>query len=188
MNREQGYSRHISYKTIENCYMDFDGDKDAFCKAYRENKDSLAERIREHTEKKMSAESATAEQKEKDLNKLIKELHEKLEREQEWRPYTEQRNVRQKDYEELRNTNFTKKLTDEEATEYINRYFGFEKGRIRVIHEVPVYEINRHNVLRQVGVEKRDPLYASSDWNYIRFDCADMAYELDNVMLRLFVN
>lgn len=183
------------YKTIEDYYMEFDGDKDAFCKAYRENKDGLAERIREQLTKEMISEKAAAEQKEKDLKKQItdlretaKSLQEKLNRELEWRPYTEKRNVEQKDYEKLRDTNFTKQLTDAEAVEYIYRYFGFEKGRIRVIHEIPVYEINRHNELRQVGVEERDPLYASSDWNYIRFDCAGVSYELDDGTLRMFVD
>ena len=183
------------YKIIEDYYMDFDGDKDDFCTAYKENRNGLAEHIREQLTKEVLSEKAAVEQKEKDLYKQItdlqetvKNLQEKLDRELEWKPYTEKENVEQKDYEKLRDNHFTEKLSDEEAAEYINQYYGFEKDRIQVIHEVPVYEINRHNALRQVGVEERDPLYASSDWNYIRFDCAGVSYELDDGTLRMFVD
>ena len=183
------------YKIIEDFYMNFDGDKDAFCKAYKENEGSLAESIRERLAKEVLSEKAAAEQREKDLKKQItalqetvKSLQEKLDRELEWKPYVEKENVSQKDYNKLRDNNFTERLSDEKAAEYINQYYGFEISRIRVIHEIPVYEINRHNALRQVGVEMRDPLYASSDWNYIRFDCAGVAYELDDGTLGMFVD
>lgn len=34
------------YKAIEAAYMEFDGDKDEFCKAYKKNANGIAERIR----------------------------------------------------------------------------------------------------------------------------------------------
>ena len=33
------------YAAIEKAYMEFSGDKDAFCKAYKKNEDGIAERI-----------------------------------------------------------------------------------------------------------------------------------------------
>ena len=39
------YPTLVQYEAIERAYMDFDGDKDAFCKAYKKNADGIAERI-----------------------------------------------------------------------------------------------------------------------------------------------
>ena len=39
------YPTLVQYAAIERAYMDFDGDKDAFCKAYKKNVDGIAERI-----------------------------------------------------------------------------------------------------------------------------------------------
>ena len=39
------YPTLVQYEAIERAYMDFDGDKDAFCKAYKKNADGMAERI-----------------------------------------------------------------------------------------------------------------------------------------------
>ena len=36
------------YKAIEAAYMEFDGDKDEFCKAYKKNANGIAERITKH--------------------------------------------------------------------------------------------------------------------------------------------
>lgn len=39
------YPSAKEYAVIEQAYYTFDGDKDAFCKAYKGNKDGLAQRI-----------------------------------------------------------------------------------------------------------------------------------------------
>ncbi len=39
------YPTLAQYAAIERAYMEFDGDKDAFCKAYKKNADGMAERI-----------------------------------------------------------------------------------------------------------------------------------------------
>lgn len=189
------YPTESLYKVIEKYYMNFEGDKDAFCAAYKENRDGLAERIRDEANKKefeKETKSETELKKLQDENGKLQDnisyLNHRLDVEEEWKSYTDTRNVAQKDYEKLRDNSFTEKLTDEKAAEYINHYFGFEKNRIRILHEVPVYEINRHRALREIGKVERIPLYASSDWNYIRFDCADMMYELDDGELRLYVD
>ena len=39
------YPTLVQYAAIERAYMEFDGDKDAFCKAYKKNVDGIAERI-----------------------------------------------------------------------------------------------------------------------------------------------
>ena len=54
-------------------------------------------------------------------------------------------------------------------------------------HSVPVYEVNRHGRLRKVGEMDRPPLYNATDWNYIRFNCGCMSYELNNDNLRPYL-
>ena len=39
------YPTLVQYAAIERAYMEFDGDKDTFCKAYKKNVDGIAERI-----------------------------------------------------------------------------------------------------------------------------------------------
>ena len=46
------YPTESFYKVIEELYMDFEGDKETFCAAYKENRESLAERIRDAANKK----------------------------------------------------------------------------------------------------------------------------------------
>ena len=53
-----------------------------------------------------------------------------------------------------------------------------------ILRTAPIYEINRHRQLREVGAVDRAPLYNSTDWNYIRFTCGRMSYELYNDTLR----
>ena len=36
--------------------------------------------------------------------------------------------------------------------------------------QVPVYKQDRPGVIRKFGSEERPPVYASTDWNYVRFD------------------
>lgn len=67
-------------------------------------------------------------------------------------------------------------------------WFGFAKEKIRIIRSVSTYEINRHNRLRKTGEIERLPAYNATDWNYIRFNCGSVGYELYNDQIRLFVD
>ena len=114
-------------------------------------------------------------------------------KEEEWKSYELKENVLQAQYERLLDAcrrmpsdDSEYFLSDEKAAELMADLFGFDKNKIRILHEVPVYEINRHNRLRQVGVQKRDPLHFATDWNYIRFDCQMMTWEYFNDELRPF--
>ena len=94
----------------------------------------------------------------------------------------------QEDYEKLADCSDTKRMSDEEAKDLLYDWYGFAKEKIRIHHSVPVYEVNRHGRLRKVGKLDRSPLYNATDWNYIRFDCGCMSYELKNDSLRPFVH
>ena len=73
----------------------------------------------------------------------------------------------------------------------IAKEFGFVRESISIIRWAPVYEINRHNRLRQVGQKDRRPRFAAWDWNYIRFNVTAnvaRAYEMVDGELKLFVD
>lgn len=176
------------YAAIEAAYMEFDGDKAIFCKAYKANKDGMAERIQREVN------TANISEKQKILDQIarrdtqIEHLKQELEREQEWKPYEDTENVQQSGYESLKHSDSTRVMTDDEAKNILYNWYGFAREKIEICHSVPVFEVNRHRRIRQVGEKERLPLYNATDWNYIRFNCGCMAYELYNDDLRPFIH
>ncbi len=176
------------YEAIERAYMAYDGDKDAFCKAYKKNEDGLAERIQHEANMEQIKANAEAAEAAKKYEARIKELEAKLEREQEWKPYEDTDNVQQADYTRLQTAGGTRTLTDDEAKDLLYDWYGFAKEKIKIHRTLPRYEVNRHRQLRKVGEIDRAPIYNATDWNYIRFDCGCMSYELYNDNLRPYLH
>ena len=81
---------------------------------------------------------------------------------------------------------YGKAMTDEEAKAFIADECGFDPEKIRILHEVNTYEVNKHHRLRKSGTFDRAPVYEATDWNYVRFDCACFMYELVNGELRFY--
>ena len=79
-------------------------------------------------------------------------------------------NLTQEKYLELGNCGSSKFLSEPEAILLINKEFGFEAGRIVILNEAEIDVTEKGS--RYVKVEKahRLPVYASTDWNYIRFN------------------
>ena len=71
-------------------------------------------------------------------------------------------------------------MTDEEAKAFIADECGFNPEKIRILHEASTYDVNKHLRLRKSGTFDRAPVYESTDWNYVRFDCAYFMYEMVN--------
>jgi len=176
------------YEIIENHYMNFNGDKDAFCKAYKKNTDGLAEKIQREANVLNINAQHTAEELNKSHSDKVAQLEAQLEKEQEWKLHEDTDNVQQPDYERLASASGTEILTDEKAKDLLYDWYGFAKEKITIFHNVPVYEVNRHRLLRKVGEIDRSPLYNATDWNYIRFDCGCMCYELCNDNLRPYMH
>ena len=178
------------YAKIEEAYYEFDGDKDAFCKAFvkdggeqkicKARADEIA-RLRSQmleTEKQFKNDVA-------DRDRLIDQLTAELDRELEWKHSTGTgTNMEQRRYEELASAGRT--MTDEEAKAFIADECGFAPERIHILHEVSTYEVNKHHRLRKSGTFDRAPVYEATDWNYVRFDCACFMYELVNGELRFY--
>lgn len=135
-----------------------------------------------------SEEAANFEEQASKYKKEVERLSEQLEREQEWQPYEDKENVSQKDYEHLVKQCDTRYLTDDEAKDLLYDWYGFAKEKVAIYHSLPKYEVNRHGYLRKVGEIDRRPAYNATDWNYIRFDCGAMTYELHNDSLCFFVH
>lgn len=184
------------YAEIEEDYYHFSGNKDEFCKQFVEHdgeKKVYASRVQKIAQLKSKIVEMEKDfmqeirQKEQEISRLTAAL----DREQEWKPYECKWNVKQEDYEHLEKNCSTEKLADSKAIELIASEFGFVPDRIKIIHEIAKYEINRHSQLREVSTVKRQPLYNSTDWNYIRFDVrgnVTMSYEMHDGELKLFAD
>lgn len=188
------YPTYEHYKFIEKSYMNFDGDKDAFCKAFRENTDGIAEKItreverfiEEQTELGMHEHDAMEER----LNaqqEEIEKLKAQLDAELEWTPYKDAgTRMTQRDYVKLREDSFTKVMTDEEAANFIAEELGFNAARVKIIRKAETYEVNKHRRMRVAETYEREPLYESTDWNYVRFDVNGIEYEYINGQLVMY--
>ena len=182
------------YQHIEQAYYDFGGTKQDFCRAYKENRDGLAESIAiaaaaDRCQKEKDAERLLSDRNEevRSLEEQITRLKNQLEREQEWRPYQNPHNVSEKEYLDIAGCGLNRELSDDEARELVSREFGFDKSRIRIVHEIAVEEINRHRQIRSRGSRQVSSFYGATDCNYARFDVCGLEYEMYNgCLLRFF--
>lgn len=188
------YPTYEHYKFIEKSYMDFDGDKDAFCKAYRANENGIAEKIaraadRDFEKEAEAGKKAYARMEERIARQagIINDLQAQLDAELEWTPCKDAgTRMTQRDYVKLREDRFTKTMTDEEAADFIAEELGFNAERVRIIRKAETYEVNKHHRMRVAETYEREPLYESTDWNYVRFDVCGMTYEYVNGQLMMY--
>ncbi len=168
------YPTLVQYAAIERAYMDFDGDKDAFCKAYKKNANGIAERIQREVNldiiKKEREQADELTRRDVEIERLKKEL----DRELEWKPYEDTHNITQAQYTDLAESvpgGAARYMSDDEALDWICDEFGFDRSKVTVLHEIDEYEINRHNHLRRTGKKiDRRPIYCATDYHYIRFN------------------
>ncbi len=177
------------YAKIEEAYYEFDGDKDAFCKAFVKDGGeqkickARAARIAELESEAMDnakAHQATV----AGLQRKIDELQKALDRELEWKPCDGGTTMDQGRYEHLASAG--KVMSEQEAAELIADECGFSPDKIRIITQVSTYEANKYHQMRKSNTYTRQPVYCSTDWNYVRFDCASFMYELVNGELQFY--
>ena len=174
------------YEVIEKEYMLFEGNKQTFCKAYKENANGLAERIATKEDtliKEILLEADKQIQLLKQKISSLQEMNEKLARdlaqEQGWAPVTIS-NMSADDYNELKSATHSAAMLPQQASDWISQCFGFNVHRIKILTEIPAYEKDRHGCLRKCGTDDREPFYYSTDWNYIAFTAAGLSYEIVN--------
>lgn len=163
------------YGCIEDAYMEKDEDKRVFCEKYKNNEDGLAQRIQQEATKRI-LKNETAHRNEvaaqieiaKGLQKEVQRLSKELEEEQGWKKF-ENSDMDDNRYAALAKSG--RKLDDEEAIKEISEEFGFKEGCIIILHSIGVFQkSDKKNLIRKTGAKERHPLYASTDWNYVRFN------------------
>lgn len=163
------------YDCIEQSYYDSDLDKAEFCKMWKQDYDNgkwavelaLRRRLRHMTEEL------------KEREKKIAKLEEQLDHEQEWKLSDRAgTHMSQDKYISLRKDGDL--ISYDTAKNIIAKEFGFQLDKIEIITEVETYEVSRHYRLRRKDVFTREPLYCSTDWNYIRFNVGNLQYEMIN--------
>ncbi len=192
------YPDQALFKVIEEHYGE---DMDAFCKAYKENADGLAEQIQREannlrgwaerwymvkTDRLTSLLNRTRE----DLGKTLKALGDELE----WKPCDGYgTNLAEDVYDDLLElcthmNGETDFLSEGEAKKLIAEEFGFSPDKIEIVNTACTYETNGRGELRKVAEYERRPLYDSGICNYIRFDVRGAAavrhYEMIDSQLK----
>lgn len=163
-------------KAMEGCIetAELNIQNDFFC-SYKAARDSEAEKV-----KNLAAEIVLLNKDNDSLRLAYERMEAKYERELEWKPYQEKNVYSQENYEKLRKDCDDKELTVEQAKEIVCREGGFDSSLVRIVTTVPIYEINRHNALRQSGLVDRKPFYYASDYNCIVFECGGYVHELQD--------
>lgn len=195
------YPTYEHYKFIEKSYMDFDGDKDAFCEAYKGNVNSIAEIIARSADADLNKEFDSRDKLIDELknqavglksdiiylNEQIEELEEQLDKELDWKPCKNAgTQMTQTDYQNLAADKFVKSMTDEEAANFIAEELGFDPKKVKIIPTVETFESNKYHRMRVAVRYKREPLYSSTDWNYVRFDVNGIEYEYINGQIVMY--
>lgn len=176
------------YAKIEEAYCNFNGDKDAFCKAFVDGggeKKIYQARAAEidRLNGKILELDKTIQQSGAEHERQLAALQAELDKELEWKPYEFSQNIPQADYEKLvecisgygLSAHY---MTDDEALDWVCREFGFDRSQVTILHEIDEQEINRHNHCRASGRKiDRRPIYCSTDYHYIRFNAGRGAWQ-----------
>ena len=176
----------FEYEKIEAAYYDFDGDKDAFCKAFVEGDgerkiyQARAAEIDRLSGKILEMDKAAKKDGE-EYERRLAFFQAELDKEQEWKPYEFTQNVSQAEYTKLVKCiagESAHYMTDDEALDWICREFGFDRSQVTILHEIDEQEINRHNHCRASGRKlDRRPVYCATDYHYIRFNAGNGAWQ-----------
>ena len=171
----------FEYEKIETAYYDFDGDKDAFCRAFvqadgeKKVYQARAAEIDRLNGKILEMDRASKRDGEV-YEKRIADLQAQLDKELEWKPSEGTgTSMTQADYEDLL-ANCTGDhgdphvMSEGEARMLVAEEFGFNPERVEIITTVHTYEVNKHRLLRKAAAYTRQPLYNATDWNYVRFN------------------
>lgn len=191
----------FEYEKIEEAYYNFDGDKDAFCRAFVEaggEKKVYQARAAEidRLNGKILEMDKSAKKDGAEYERRLADLQIQLDRELEWKPCEDCGTKMSQDRYESLLANCTVWSGDphimnvEEAKQLVAEEFGFAMDRIEIITTVHTYEVNKHQQLRKAAAYTRQPLYDATDWNYVRFNVrgagCTWSYEMVNGELETY--
>ena len=116
---------------------------------------------------------------------MVQKLQAELDKELGWKPSTGVGTWMGEDnYQHLKSCGNV--MSEQEAIKFIADECGFTPSKVRIVKSVSTYEENKYHQLRKAASYNREPVYESSDWNYIRFDCSSFMYEYENGELRFY--
>ena len=174
------------YHLVECVYMNSPQlDKQAFCEQYKgdigfSNMLNLVEQELVELQRRVEETDAVMSQELVSKDAQIKSLEEKLDKELEWKlAENTGTNLPQEEYEKVEMI-IAETSPKFDAVKFVADEWRFQEEYIRIVKTVHTYEKNRHGVLRVKDTYEREPFYASTDWNYVRFDVNDMHYEVVN--------
>lgn len=174
------------YHLVECVYMNSPQlDKQAFCEQYKGNTGfsnllNLVEQELVELQRRVEETDAVMSQELVSKDAKIKSLEEKLDKELEWKlAENTGTNLPQEEYEKVEMI-IAETSPKFDAVKFVADEWRFQEEYIRIVKTVHTYEKNRHGVLRVKDTYEREPFYASTDWNYVRFDVNDMHYEVVN--------
>lgn len=174
------------YHLVECVYMNSPQlDKQAFCEQYKGNTGlsnllNLVEQELVELQRRVEETDAVMSHELVSKDAQIKSLEEKLDKELEWKlAENTGTNLPQEEYEKVEMI-IAETSPKFDAVKFVADEWRFQEEYIRIVKTVHTYEKNRHGVLRVKDTYEREPFYASTDWNYVRFDVNDMHYEVVN--------
>ena len=152
----------FEYEKIEAAYYDFDGGKDAFCKAFVEGDgerkiyQARAAEI-DRLNGKILEMDKTAKKDGEEYERRLADLQAQLDRELEWKPSEGTgTNMTQADYESLLacctgDHGDPHVMSEGEARMLVAEEFGFNPERAEIIATVHTYEVNTHRLFRKAA-------------------------------------
>lgn len=174
------------YAKIEEAYCNFNGDKDAFCKAFvngdgeKKIYQARAAEI-DRLNSKILEMDKTIQRSGAEHERQLSALQAELDKELEWKHYEFTQNIPQAEYAELAkcvDSGSARYMTDDEALDWVCREFGFDRSQVTILHEIDEQEINRHNHCRASARKiDRRPVYCATDYHYIRFNAGRGAWQ-----------
>ena len=174
----------LLWTVINRVYNESKLDKHEWCAAYVANKDGMADLIAHLADKEYEKRAHNHEIELKNARGEIAHLKEQLEkvnaqldRELEWHPTSKLgTNMSEHDYQLLADD--TAPMSELDAIRRVYELCGFDMALIRIVTTVNTYEVNKHHRCRVSGEYERPPVWSSTDWNYIRFNVADLQWEI----------
>lgn len=180
------YPSWALWAVINRVYNESKLDKHEWCKAYVENKDGLAGLIAQLADKEYEE---RAREHEKDheaslteircLHERIAEMKRQLDRELDWQPAKDiGTNMSEREYQLLADD--TAPMSELDAIRRITQECGFDMACIELVQTVETFDKNKYGKCRVSGSYSRLPVWASTDWNYIRFQVCGNQWEIVN--------
>ena len=180
------YPSWALWAVINRVYDGSNLDKYEWCKAYVENKDGMAGLIAQLADKEFEERARNHEIELKNARGEIAHLLEQLEktkaqldRELDWQPAKDiGTNMNEREYQLLAND--TAPMSELDAIRRIAQECGFDMVCIKLVQTVETFDKNKYGKCRVSGSYSRLPVWASTDWNYIRFDVCGNQWEIVN--------